>query len=208
MHDAQTTPPMEYRPEGWTDDLPALARLVGRLDDAVECGEFDAICRAIETALSGAIDAGDTLIPDGFGRVAHGHYARRLLHPDPDGRYTVICMTWGAGQGTPLHDHGDSWGSVGVYRGRIRVTPYEVEREGPEDGLWEFSAGAPVEASPGAAASVVPPTDHHVIENPFDDTAISIHVYRGRMETCGVYLPTDTPGTYRREQKTLVFDGA
>lgn len=203
-----TTRHPEYRPEGWTSDLPALAQLVEELDGAVDCTEYDDVCHAVEVALSGAIERGAPLIPDGFDRVAEGHYARRLLHPDPTGRYTVICMTWGAGQGTPLHDHGDSWGSVGVYRGRIRVTPYEVEEAGADDGLWRFAAGGPVEATSGAAASVVPPTDHHTIENPFDETAISIHVYRGRMETCGVYLPTDSPGTYRREQKTLVFDGA
>ena len=127
-------------------------RAPDELDAAVECGEYDPICRAIETALSDAIEAGGPLIPEGFDRVAEGHYARRLLHPDPAGRYTVICMTWGPSQGTPLHDHGDSWGSVGVYRGRIRVTPYEIDEAGAADGLWQFTAGGPVEATRGAAA--------------------------------------------------------
>lgn len=199
--------PATHRPEGWTDRLPDLADLVQRLDRAVEAESFAAIVAAVEQELSASIAAGAELTPAAFLDPVADHYARRLLHPDPAGRYTVICMTWGPGQGTPLHDHGDSWGTVGVYRGRVRATPYSLRGE-TDDGLWHFLPGGGIDAGVGTAASVIPPVDHHTIENPFDHTAVSVHVYRGRMETCGIYLPTDRPDHYRRELKTLAFDDA
>lgn len=53
---------------------------------------------------------------------------------------------------------------------------------------------------------MIPPCDYHTIENPFEETAISIHVYKGEMETAGIYLPEAESGTYRREVKSLGYD--
>ena len=41
-------------------------------------------------------------------------------------------MTWGPGQGTPLHDHAGMWCVEGVLEGRIEVARYDLldERDG------------------------------------------------------------------------------
>ena len=36
-------------------------------------------------------------------------------------------MTWGPGQGTPVHDHGGLWCVEGVVEGQIAVTRYDVQ---------------------------------------------------------------------------------
>ena len=51
--------------------------------------------------------------------MARMGYGRRLLHRDPRGRYTVVVMTWGPGQGTPIHDHANLWCVECVYRGNV-----------------------------------------------------------------------------------------
>ena len=79
-------------------------------------------------------------------------YARRLLHRDPLGRYTAIVMTWGPGQGTPVHDHGGLWCVEGVVEGQIAVTQYDVT----PDRSGEFAIAArrhawwPASAPPAA----------------------------------------------------------
>lgn len=184
-----------------------LARLIDDLNRAVEANDDETICRRVEGALRGVIGAGGDLVPEACHEAPDDHYARRLLHCDPRGRYTVLAMTWGPGQGTPLHDHGDAWGSICVCEGRIRVTPYELAGPPARD-IWRFRAGDPIDAGRGATSSVVPPGDHHTIANPFGETAISIHVYKGEMESAGIYLPLETSGTYRREVKHLSYDPA
>ena len=182
-----------------------LEDLVRRLDEAVEAGDEKTTCRGVEVALKAMVDGGGELAPSRCFEERSDHYARRLLHADPQSRYTVIAMTWGPGQGTPLHDHGGSWGSVCVYRGIVRVTPYEPLGE-PDGDVWQFRKDASIDAGRGGISSVIPPDDYHTIENPFDEAAVSIHVYRGEMQTAGCFLPTDVPGTYRRELKVLSYD--
>jgi predicted metal-dependent enzyme (double-stranded beta helix superfamily) len=106
-----------------------------------------------------------------------------------------------------LHDHGDAWGSICVYTGRVRVTPYELAGSSSRN-IWRFRPGDHIDAGRGATSLVIPPHDCHTIENPFGETAISIHVYKGEMETAGIYLPLEESGIYRREVKTLSYDPA
>lgn len=188
-------------------DREALADLVAAIDEAVESQDPREICRGVERALQDAIAAGTDLLPPAYLEPAGDHYARRLLHRDPAGRYTMIAMTWGPGQGTPLHDHGDSWGTVCVYTGRVRVTPYDLlATPAGEGGAWRFRPNKAIDAGRGAADSVIPPADFHTIENPFETTAISIHVYKGEMGTAGIYLPAGEEGEYRHETKALSYD--
>jgi predicted metal-dependent enzyme (double-stranded beta helix superfamily) len=38
----------------------------------------------------------------------------------------VIAMSWGPGQGTPLHDHDAMWCVEGVWLGELEITRYEL----------------------------------------------------------------------------------
>ena len=43
--------------------------------------------------------------------------------------YSVVVMVWDRNQGTPLHDHAGVWCVECVYRGRIRVTSFDLEND-------------------------------------------------------------------------------
>ena len=130
-------------------------------------------------------------------------YARHLLHIDPAKRFSVVVMVWGAGQRTPIHDHGGMWCVEGVYRGRIRVTRYDLD--GPiKDNVARFHRYEVIEAGVGKTGSLIPPVDFHTIENDHETTAITVHTYGGEMNTCHVYLPRPD-GAFDAHVKQLAY---
>jgi predicted metal-dependent enzyme (double-stranded beta helix superfamily) len=177
--------------------------LVRRLDAAVESRDDESCCQAVKQALVETITAGDLALPDALLAPAPDRYARRLMHRDPQGRYTVIAMVWGPGQGTPLHDHAGIWCVECVYRGRIRVTSYGVRGGDPNTGIVQFEQQAEILASPGEAGALIPPFEYHVIANADATPSVTIHVYGGEMTHCHVFRPVE--GGYRREFRELSY---
>jgi len=130
-------------------------------------------------------------------------YARHLLHVDPAKRFSVVVMVWGAGQRTPIHDHGGMWCVEGVYRGQIRVTRYDLDAP-IENDVARFHRYEVIEAGVGKTGSLIPPVDYHTIENDHEGTAITVHTYGGEMSTCQVYLPRPD-GAYDAQVKQLTY---
>ena len=176
--------------------------LIARLDRAVEESNEKAICERVKRALMDCIRSGEEFIPPSFLQPAPDRYARRLLHKDPAGRYTVLVMVWGRGQGTPLHDHAGNWCVECVYRGRIRVTSYDIRS--PENApVIQFEKQTEVFAGPGEAGALIPPFDYHTIENAQAAPSYTVHVYGGEMRWCNAFLPV--PGGYRLERRQLSY---
>jgi len=61
-----------------------------------------------------------------------------------------------------------------------------------------------VRAGPGEAGALIPPFEYHVIANPAEQSAITIHVYGGEMTHCHIFEPM-TDGTYLRKYKELAY---
>jgi len=180
-----------------------VADLIRRLDEAVADPNDESCCGRVKRALIDVIEGGALSLPEPFLRPVPDRYARRLLHRDPAGRYTVIAMVWGQGQGTPLHDHAGIWCVECVYTGRIHVTSYAVRGGNPETGIVEFERQSEIVAGPGEAGALIPPFEYHVIANPDADTAVTIHVYGGEMTHCHVFVPAD--GGFRRQYRALAY---
>ena len=179
------------------------SELVARLDRSVEAGSTDAITRSIKADLEDLLGRGAVAVPDLFRQPRPDSYARRLLHRDPLGRYTAIVMTWGPGQGTPVHDHGGLWCVEGVIEGQIAVTQYDVTAEGANE--FALAARDTMIAGMGTAGRLIPPTDYHVIANALPDTpSMTLHVYGGDLCECQVFMPT-TNGRYASQLRTLSF---
>lgn len=177
--------------------------LVARLDQAVTADSVDGVTRAVKQALEEVLADGAITLPAALCQARPDTYARRLLHRDPDGRYTAIVMTWGPGQGTPVHDHGGLWCVEGVVDGLIAVTRYDVQAQ-PGD-RFRVAAGETVTAGLGEAGRLIPPTDHHVIANALADRpSVTLHVYGGELEECQVFLP-DGDGLFVSRVKPLGF---
>lgn len=178
--------------------------LIRRLDDAVASREDISCCRRVKQALIDALSDGAELLDEAMLRPAPDGYARRLLHRDPAGRYTVMVMVWNAGQGTELHDHAGMWCVECVHRGRIEVTSYSIRGGDPAAGIVHFSRESRVVAGVGEAGSLIPPFEYHTIHNPFDVPAVTLHVYGGEMTHCHVFTPLEN-GTYQRNWRELCY---
>jgi predicted metal-dependent enzyme (double-stranded beta helix superfamily) len=187
-----------------TEGASRTETLIRRLDDAVAPREDSSCCRRVKQALVDTLGDGAELLDAALLRPAADRYARRLLHRDPAGRYTVLVMVWDPGQGTELHDHAGMWCVECVHRGRIEVTSYSIRGGDADAGIVYFERETRVVAGVGEAGALIPPFEYHRIHNPFDVAAVTLHVYGGEMTHCHVFTPL-AGGAYQRRWRELSY---
>lgn len=161
---------------------PQLQRLSSRVAAAAGLAP-DAMALEIKAALHDAtVDAG--WLPPERRRASHEHYARHLIHADPENRFSILAIVWDRGQMSPVHAH-HCWCAVGVYQGLLTETFYRAGAAGEppmEIGSARHAAGAST-FDPGGPGI-------HRIANYSGVLAVSLHVYgvaRDRIAT-GVNL--------------------
>lgn len=177
--------------------------LIRRLDEAVAINDDAVRCQNVKRVLMDVVGRGEEFVEARFLKPAPDRYARRLLHRDPQNRYTVLVMVWGPGQATPLHDHAGIWCVECVYKGRIRVTSYAVRGGDPESGIVQFSRENEVHAGPGEAGALIPPFEYHVLANADEQPSVTLHVYGGEMDHCHIFEPVD--GGWQRRYRPLSY---
>jgi 3-mercaptopropionate dioxygenase len=184
--------------------FPGQAKLVSALDAAVATGDQHAITSALRNTLCALIRDHDVHLPDCVHDPIIDHYARRELYRSPRHGYSVVAMTWGPGQGTPVHDHSGLWCVEGVWDGELEITQYELlERDGER---FRFRAAGGMQAGPGSAGSLIPPHEYHSIRNASPDAvAVSLHIYKAPMECCSMFVPQDGEW-YMRASNPLATD--
>lgn len=182
------------------------ARLVKVFDDAVACGTVAAITDNLRTRLCELIRDRDIVLPACVFETREGHYARRQLHHSAQFGYTVMAMTWGPGQGTPVHDHAGMWCVEGVWHGELEIVQYELlEKDGAN---FRMRPAGTIRAGAGSAGSLIPPHEYHTIRNPSaTETCVSVHVYSGPMTECCVFQPRQADW-FQRESRALSLDPA
>ncbi len=180
-----------------------VEELVRRLDQAVATDDTDQLCRNVKTVLADVVSSGEQFVDPAYLAPAADKYARRLLHRDPSGRYSVVVMVWGTDQGTPLHDHAGVWCVECVYRGRIRVTSFDLESDAAAEPL-RFTPESVVFAGVGEAGHLIPPFEYHMIENADRTPSVTLHVYGGELTWCNAFHPLEGGG-YRRERRELSY---
>ena len=179
-----------------------LNTLLARIDAAVQLGNADAITDRVKQELQDAIRAHAVTLPERFCRVRPEGYARRLLHRSDNLGYTAVVMTWGPGQGTPLHDHAGIWCVEGVVSGQMDVTQFDLVEESA--GGCRFEARGCVHASVGSAGCLIPPFEYHTLANALETPSITLHVYGGEMTSCHVFEPAGG-GRYVRRERPLTY---
>ena len=182
-----------------------LDELIHSIDEAVALPTPERQTAAIKRLLAQAIRDGGVPLGPRFFVPKPDCYARRLLHRDPRTGWTAVVMTWGPGQGTPLHDHAGIWCVEGTVHGEMEVVQYEIaERDDAE--RYRFEPRGRVRALPGAAGALIPPFEYHVLGNALDgEVSVTLHVYGGEMSRCHVFEP-DADGWHRRVAKPLHYD--
>ena len=191
-------------------DFPGQDKFIQAIDTAIAAGDQHAVTAAVRNALCRLIKDRDVRLPDCVHDPIVDHYARRELYRSPEHGYSVVAMTWGPGQGTPLHDHSGLWCVEGVWDGELEITQYELlERDGER---FRFRAAGGIHAGPGSAGSLIPPHEYHTIRNASADAvAISLHIYKAEMACCAKFIP-ERPGAadewFVREDAALKTDQA
>ena len=186
--------------------FPGHDKLVSAIDAAIAAGDQHAVTAAVRNALCRLIKDRDVRLPDCVHEPIVDHYARRELYRSPTRGYSVVAMTWGPGQGTPLHDHSGLWCVEGVWHGELEITQYELlEQSGDR---FRFRAAGGMHAGPGSAGSLIPPHEYHTIRNASaDGIAISLHVYQAPLDACARFCPLGGEW-FVRETACLASDAA
>lgn len=186
-----------------TPALPTFDALREKLDAAVLLPDPASIANEVKAALEETLRCNGLSLPAGFHEARPDTYARRLLHRDPEGRYTAVVMTWGPGQGTPLHDHAGIWCVECVVDGEMEVRQYDLVEE--RDATYRFEPQGRIEAVRGMAGCLIPPYEYHTLANRrAEASSVTLHIYGGEMTHCHVFEPQQD-GSYRRIQRQLSY---
>ncbi|HBK57568.1 MAG TPA: cysteine dioxygenase [Xanthomonadales bacterium] len=185
-------------------DFPGSDTLIAAIDRAVAMPGDRALTDELRATLCRLIRAHEVRLPDCVFEPVSDHYARRELYRSERLGYSVVAMTWGPGQGTPIHDHSGMWCVEGVWRGQLEITQYELL--GADGEVWQFQPVGTLNAGTGSAGSLIPPHEYHTIRNPSsDEIAVSLHIYKDRIASCAVFERIDG-NHYRRGLRTLCLD--
>ncbi len=121
-------------------------------------------------------------LDDRFKVPEKGGIANYMLAKAPDDAWTVVSVVWWPGYGTPVHDH-LIWGLVGVWDGVERESRYDRLDDGSTPGYAKFVERGTSLNQPSDVSKLVPPDDdYHLIYNPGDKPAMSIHIYGGSLD--------------------------
>jgi len=192
-----------------TQTVHGLEELIARLDQAVQRAGAERVCAEVKDTLEELLTSGTLELPSELVEPRPDRYARRLLHKSDALGYSVLVMTWGPGQGTPLHDHAGMWCVEGVLCGDIDVTQYELLEE--QGGRYRFRRQNTVSAGVGNAGALIPPFEYHTIQNASPTTkAVTVHVYAGEMTSCTVFVPVSAEtgrddGWHERQERQLSY---
>lgn len=187
-----------------TMEFQGCRKLIAAMDAAVAQSSDAEVADALRRAMCQLIRDPEVRLPACVLEPVTDHYARRELYRSDAHGYSVIAMTWGPGQGTPIHDHAGMWCVEGVWHGQLEITQFEFIGE-CGDGC-SFKPAGTISAGFGSAGSLIPPYEYHTIRNPSSDTlAVSLHVYKGEMRSCCVFQPVSGE-LYRRATRDLGYD--
>lgn len=183
-----------------------ISRMAGELEAISGQGFLDrAFVRAAEPAMRRLLGEGDFLPREAMAPSEKG-YARHLLYRDPKGRFCIAAMVWQPGQGTPIHDHDGTWGMIGMVRGRLEVVNYFLDEGEIKPGEVRLRREAPHTPQAGTGACVCGCADIHAVENRFDETAVSLHVYARDLEKCLIFDPVPGGnGKFQAYEKKLAY---
>ena len=119
------------------------------------------------------------LVPNHYKSPKQDKYRQFLLYKPEDEAFSIVAFVWGPGQIAPIHDH-LVWGLVGVYEGAIEETRYKKIDNDEQDISFVYPPNA----------------DIHGVRNPFDETAITIHIY-------GTDIGKQNRHSYQKEPYTI-----
>lgn len=139
----------------------------------------------------------------------HECYGRHLVYMGEKSGCCVVAMTWGPGQGTPVHDHDGTWCVECCLEGRLEVVRYELQDTVHQEGepCFLFREAETQTVGYGEVGALIPPYEHHVIRNPFEERAVTLHIYGKELKKASCFQPLGE-NRYRRVERQLGYASA
>lgn len=112
--------------------------------------------------------------------ISHGKMDNYVYRSDKN-KFVVQIFTWWPSSETPVHDHDNTWGLMGIYQNSLRVAEYAFENSNLKEVQHYF-------ATAGQVCYLIPPDEEiHHVSNVTETMSVSIHVYGKDIEEYNIY---------------------
>ncbi len=115
---------------------------------------------------------------DDYVKFKNDKYARNLVHKDDDFEILIVC--WQPGQKAPIHGHEGEKCWMRVESGTLQVCNYQLDSTEP-------LALTMTDLAKGEKGYLDGPADIHSVENVFEASAVSLHIYAKPFAECDIY---------------------
>ena len=105
-------------------------------------------------------------------------YSRNLVHKEKDFEILIVC--WNPGQVAPIHGHEGEKCWMRVESGALQICNYKLDRVNPLTLTM-------TDLTKGAAGYLDGPAEIHSVENVYNETAVSLHIYAKPFDKCDIY---------------------
>ncbi len=189
-----------------TLDFPGSRTLIDAIDAAVAKPNTHDLTDSLRNSLCKLIRENAVKLPDCVFEPCPEHYARRELYRSEEHGYCVVAMTWGPGQGTPIHDHDGMWTVEGVWNGPLEIDA--LRTAGARRTELPFPARQwLIQAGTGSAGSLI--TSTSTTASAFPATARSPSACtstQSLMTQCAVFQPLPEDRWYALNVRVLGLD--
>jgi cysteine dioxygenase len=136
--------------------------------------------------LGGVVLDPRTLAP--FLHFAPRRYTRNLIYRDDV--FELIALCWEPHSESPIHNHSGQLCWLSIQRGALRLENFlSLDGPGPGDNIRLVPNGGVQRAPEGVLDLQQGDNGIHRVSNPFEERAVSLHVYSRPYDTCLAYDP-------------------
>jgi cysteine dioxygenase len=136
--------------------------------------------------LAGVFLDARTLAP--YLHFAPRRYTRNLIYRDDT--FELIALCWEPHTESPIHNHSGQLCWLSIQRGALRLENFaSLDGPGPGSNIRLVPKGGVARAPEGVLDLQQGDDAIHRVSNPFDERAVSLHVYSRPYDTCLAYDP-------------------
>ncbi|MHB8381532.1 MAG: cysteine dioxygenase family protein [Candidatus Binataceae bacterium] len=162
-------------------NTPSLRRLIDAITRAVaKRSRKQVMVERTAEILQPYLGTSDLLTRDQM-EPSRSRYQQKILHVAPDGRFTIVALSWLPGQSTPVHNH-VAWCVSGIHLGSEEERRYWFGDCGHQRRLVEIGRTITTQ---GSVTSLMPPGDIHRVLNGGHETSVSLHIYGADIRKLG-----------------------
>jgi len=138
------------------------------------------VCRL----LAGAEVNPSTLAP--YLHFSKGRYTRNMIFRNE--LFELLALCWAPHTQSPIHNHANQLCWLSIQQGALRLENFHsLDGPGPGESIRLVSSGGLARAEAGCLDLQQGDDGIHRVSNPFDEPAVSLHVYSRPYDSCLAY---------------------